>query len=110
MTTGQGRGQQGNQHQYNTPQSGGTVYAAQGNQNIHHTTINAVPPTQALRRPWAGRALLITIAVDVAFFFYGMIAYTGHPNDTGDLWRAGIFLGLMVTTGTMLRRWLRRYS
>lgn len=108
MTTGQGR--QGNQYQYNAPQAGGTVYAAQGSQHINNTTINAVPAARVRRRPWAGRALLITIVADVAFFCYGMIAYTGHPSDTGDLWRAGIFFGLMATTGTMLRRWLRRHS
>jgi hypothetical protein len=46
--------------------------------------------------------------VDVAFFFYGMTAYTGQPNNSGDLWRAGIFLVLLGTTGSLIRRWLRR--
>jgi hypothetical protein len=45
--------------------------------------------------------------LDVAFFFYGMTAYTGR-NTTADTWRAGIFILLLILTASLVRRWLRR--
>ena len=60
------------------------------------------------QRTWAGWALVISVLVDVVYFCYGMTAYTGRTNDSGDLWRAVIFFLLLATTGTLLRRWLRR--
>jgi hypothetical protein len=94
-----------NQRNYQTNQasSGGTVYSSQGgSQQVNHIT------NKAAARSWAGWAALILIGVDVAFFFYGMSAYTGQPNNSGDLWRAGIYLVLLGITGSLIRRWLRR--
>jgi hypothetical protein len=104
MTTNPPPGQ--HNHQTNTASAGGQVYANNGSgklnvRNRSHTTI-------AGARSWAGWALLVTIGVDVAYFFYGAASYTGQPGNSGDLWRAGIFFVLLATTGTFLRRWLRR--
>jgi hypothetical protein len=77
------------------------VYANQGGDQVIHNY-------QATRgRGFSGRALLVTLMIDAGFFLYGMIAYTGR-NTTADLWRSGIFFGLLVVTGSMVRRWLRR--
>ena len=85
--------------------SGGSIYANQGgDQHINHnynTTVNA------RSRRWTGWAVLAVLVIDVVFFFYGKEAYTGHTGDSGDLWRAGIFLVLLATTGTLIRRWFR---
>jgi hypothetical protein len=51
--------------------------------------------------------VLAVLALDAVFFFYGMFAYTGK-NTTADDWRVGIFLLLIVITGSLVRRWLRR--
>ncbi|HEX3787548.1 MAG TPA: hypothetical protein VHW44_06785 [Pseudonocardiaceae bacterium] len=59
-------------------------------------------------RSWAGWALLLCVVADVVYPIYGRLAYTGQPNNSGDLWRAGIYLALLATTGTLIRRWLRR--
>ena len=91
--------------QHNQASGGSSIYANQGgNQSIHHnynTTINARAQTRT------GWAILIVLAVDVVFFIYGQQAYSGQPGDAGDLWRAGIFLVLMATTTTLIRRWFR---
>ena len=87
--------------QNNTPRRGGNVYANQGtgNQIIH---------TGPGRRGGADtKALLVVLVLDVVFFFYGMLAYTGR-NTSGDEWRAGIFIVLLIVTAGMIRRWLRR--
>ena len=80
----------------------GDVYGVQGG-NIN---INTVSPTKR----GAGvdtKMLLIILLVDVAFFFYGMLAYTGKYS-TADNWRACIFLFLFLATAGMVRRWVRR--
>jgi hypothetical protein len=59
-------------------------------------------------RSFAGWALLTCVLADVIYPIYGAAAYTGRPDDDGDMWRAGIYLVLLITTGTLLRRWLRR--
>jgi hypothetical protein len=92
--------------QRNHASGGSSIYANQGSgtQSINHnynTTVNA------RSRTWTGWAILVILAVDVAFFFYGKDSYTGRAGDSGDLWRAGIFLVLMATTGTLVRRWFR---
>ncbi|MEV4518002.1 hypothetical protein AB0K00_54730 [Dactylosporangium sp. NPDC049525] len=51
--------------------------------------------------------LLFTLVADVAWFFIGMLSYTGQ-NTTGDTWRAVIFLFLLALTGAVVRRWIRR--
>lgn len=53
------------------------------------------------------KVLLITLAVDIVFFFYGMATYTGK-NVSSDNWRAGIFWFLFLTTCGMIGRWIRR--
>lgn len=86
--------------QRNSARRGGRIYANQGGNQIIHNH-------QGGHGGFSGRALLVTLVADAAFFLYGMTAYTGR-NTTGDLWRSGIFLGLLVLTGSLLRRWLRR--
>ncbi|MCT2588277.1 hypothetical protein [Actinophytocola gossypii] len=98
--------------QGNNASGSGTVYSVQnGNQRINNTTNNNLNVTNnntfRQARSRAGWAVLVILAVDVAFFFYGQAAYTGRTGDSGDLWRAGIFLVLMLTTGTLVRRWFR---
>jgi hypothetical protein len=94
----------------NTQQNHGhQVYAAQqGNQYINHIYQGqAQPPPPAAAPPRTGRALVVMLVVDAVFFVYGAIAYTGQGNNPGDLGRAVIFLILLATTGTLLRRWVR---
>jgi len=87
--------------QYNTANSG-NVYATQGgNININTTA----PGRRGLRLD--SKVLLVVLPVDVVFFFYGMLAYSGR-NTGGDTWRAGIFLFLLLTTMVLLGRWIRR--
>jgi hypothetical protein len=96
----------GNQydHQVNNASDGGSIYANQGgNQSINHT-YNTINKGRRIRTGWA---VLAIIVLDMAFFFYGMTAYTGQPDNSGDLWRAGIFLVLLATTGSLIRRWVR---
>jgi hypothetical protein len=85
--------------QVNSPAAGGTVYANQGGDQI----IYAGPR----KRSGVDTKLLGTLVADVAYFFYGMSAYTGR-NTSADQWRATIFLVLLVITGGVIRRWLRR--
>jgi hypothetical protein len=81
----------------------GNVYGVQGG-TLNVT--NTAGPTR--RGPRVDtKVLLVTLPVDVAFFFYGMLSYTGQ-NTTGDDWRAGIFLFLFLATAAMLGRWVRR--
>lgn len=88
--------------QFNNSTSG-NVYATQGggNININHNA----PGKRGLRTD--SKVLLITLPVNVIYFFYGMLAYTGR-NTTADNWRAGIFLFLFLATCTMIGRWIRR--
>jgi hypothetical protein len=90
--------------QHNHASNGGSVYANQGgNQSINHT-YNTVNNGPRVRTGWA---VLVFVVLDVAFFFYGMLAYTGQSGNSGDLWRVGIFLFLLGTTGSLIRRWFR---
>lgn len=93
--------------QYNQASNGGTVYSTQhGDQHFDNRVTNN--NLRARERTWAGWAVLVSILVDVVYFVYGMTAYTGRTDDSGDLVRALIFFALLATTGTLLRRWLRR--
>jgi hypothetical protein len=97
----------GGQNQHNNANH--IIANQHGPQNIY---INQGPnapqqPAPPVRRPQTGRALLIILAVDVAFFGYGAAAYTGESNNLADLGRAVIFLILLATTGTLFRRWVR---
>jgi hypothetical protein len=99
-------GQQPQFNQYNAPTSGGTVYSNQGTGN----QIINVPAGQPARRKGFGtdsKVLLAFILLDVAYFFYGMLAYSGR-NTSADGWRALAFFVLLGVTGGTLRRWLRR--
>ncbi len=103
----------GPHRQSNQAANGGQINATQnGNQYISNNTTNnytnAITHQYVKRsRTKLGWAVLILLAVDVGFFFYGQAAYTGEANNSGDLWRAGIFLALVATTGTLIRRWFR---
>lgn len=103
----------GPHQQHNQAATGAQVNATQnGNQYISNTTNNYNSNNvthQHIRRSRTkiGWAVLIVLAVDVGFFFYGQAAYTGEANNSADLWRAGIFLVLIATTGTLIRRWFR---
>jgi hypothetical protein len=92
------------QNQHNTASNGGQVYASQGGPQIINNNIKPM-----VNRRGRAVALLVAIVVDVCYFFYGMAAYTGRSGDSGDLYRAVGFLVLLVVTGTLLRRLLRRY-
>ena len=82
--------------QYNHASRNGKIYAAQGDLNVY-----------GQNRGIAGRLLVVLLAFDVVFFFYGMTAYTGRSTDT-DSWRAGIFFVLIAMTGAAFRGWFRR--
>jgi hypothetical protein len=86
--------------QYNS--SSGPLYASQsGNINI-----NNGPAAQRGPRTDT-KVILVAMLADVAFFFYGMLAYTGH-NTSSDDWRAGIFLFMFFATSVVIGRWIRR--
>lgn len=86
--------------QQNNSVGSGNIYATQkGNINIGGA------PQRGPRLDT--RVLLATLLTDAVFFFYGMLSYSGHST-TGDEWRAGIFLFLLITTGGMAGRWVRR--
>lgn len=87
--------------QVNQSNGNGPFYANQGGkQSIKNYT-------NAATRTWTGWVVLILLVVDVAFFVYGKESYTGHASDSGDLWRAGIFLVLVGSTVSMIRKWVR---
>lgn len=89
----------GQQNQSNMVNSGNLYATQKGNINIG---------VGAQRGPrFDTKALLATLLIDIAFFFYGMLSYTGR-NTTGDEWRAGIFLFLFLATSGMFGRWVRR--
>lgn len=93
-------------NQTNHASNGGTIYSSQGGSQQVTNITNQISARAARSR--AGWAVLIIIVVDVVYFFYGMTAYTGQSNNSGDLWRAGIFIVLLATTGSLIRRWVRR--
>jgi predicted outer membrane repeat protein len=109
-------GQRPGQHQqHNQAATGGAVYATQ-NGNLYNTTNNNTTHNQnhhvtnlniKRSRTKIGWAILIILAGDVGFFFYGQAAYTGGMNNSGDMWRAGIFLALLIITSSLIRRWFR---
>jgi hypothetical protein len=90
-----------NYTQKNAPRGRGQVFANQGtgDQNIH------LRPDR--RGGGDSKALLVTLVVDVVFFVYGSLSYTGRSTSS-DTWHAVIFLVLLAVTVGMIRRWLRR--
>jgi len=89
--------------QNNRSGPGGNVYANQGTGDMTIYNQSHGPA----RSGFGGWLLLTLLVVDIAFFFYGMLAYTGR-NTNADSWRAGTFLVLLIVTGSTLRGWLRR--
>lgn len=88
-------------HQHNHASGRSQIIVSQGgNQtvNLHNHAA----------RKRTGTAILVVLGIDVVFFIYGGLAYTGHSGDSGDLWRAGIMLVLMLTTVSLIRRWFRQ--
>jgi hypothetical protein len=89
-------------HQHNHATRRGQVIANQGSGN------QVVHLHNAAARKRTGAAVLVFLALDVVFFFYGMLAYTGHDGNSGDLWRAGIYVVMLGITVNLIRRWFRR--
>lgn len=109
------RGQHPNQ-QHTHATGGGTANVNQNGIQHVNTTNNQYNNTNITNhthrltvrnRSRTGWAILVMIVVDVAFSFYGQAAYTGEAGNSGDLWRAGIALALLFTTGSLVRRWFR---
>ncbi|MFD9698660.1 hypothetical protein [Lentzea sp. NPDC059081] len=89
--------------QQNTAHNGGTVYANQGGKmRVDNRTY-----IKAKVHAWTGWAVLVMLAADTVFFFYGASAYTGTQGDSGDLVRAGVYLVMMAVTISLVRRWFR---
>ncbi|MCP2293978.1 hypothetical protein APR11_000382 [Nocardia amikacinitolerans] len=63
-------------------------------------SINA--PSRSAGRIRTGLILCMLLATDIGFFVYGQSAYTGK-GDAGDVWRAVIFVGLLIVTGVWAR-------
>ena len=103
-------GQQPTYTQYNAPAQGGVVHSSQGGQqNItyHHTNnTNLVPDEPRVRRDT--KILLVLLVFDVAFFFYGMNAYTAMADNVGDQVRAVAALVLFSVTIRMIVKWIAR--
>lgn len=99
--------------QTNSASGHGTVNSVQGgdqyvNSRVRTKTVNKI--NGQLSRSWTGFAtVLIMVTIDFAFAAYAKSVYTGVAGNSGDLWRAGIFLFLIACTGSTVRRWLRRY-
>jgi len=107
--------QSGNPNQTNSVNKG-NLYATQGgNMNFNTTNNNTTNnSTTHLYGPTAKgglrtdtKVLLMALPIDVLFFFYGMLSYTGR-NTTGDEWRAVTFLFLFLFTCGLFGRWVRR--
>ncbi|MDS0132732.1 MULTISPECIES: hypothetical protein [unclassified Amycolatopsis] len=96
-------GPNNNQQNHFGPHS--TGYVNQGGNQINTTNNTYYSARKA--RNWTGWTVLVFLALDVAFFFYGSAAYTGRPDSAGDMWRAGISLFLLAITGSLVRRWFR---
>ncbi|MBF5028557.1 MULTISPECIES: hypothetical protein [unclassified Micromonospora] len=100
MSSGQKGTPPGSGQNINT--NSGNVYATQtGNININNNLAQKRGPHLDTK------ALLVVLPANVIFFLYGMSAYTGR-NTSGDNWRAGIFLFMLLFTLGMIGRWVRR--
>jgi hypothetical protein len=93
-------------HQHNAPTSGGTVYSYQGtgSQVVQNTYGDQAAQR---RRQTTTRLLIGALLADILYFFYGMWSYSGY-NTSGDGWRAGIYLVMLVITIRLIRRWFRQ--
>ncbi|HEU5470188.1 MAG TPA: hypothetical protein VFV67_06005 [Actinophytocola sp.] len=120
MTTPSGRNVPGRvyNNQHSTPGPGGVVNANQGTQNVYqggqtfntinaNNTIHATPVRpKGIQRDT--KVLLILLVIDIAWFVWGMTAYTGLSGDTGDLVRSIGFLILFAMTIRLFVNWVRR--
>jgi hypothetical protein len=92
--------------QTNAPSSGGTVYANQGGNQMIHSNTTLVPPARQRLRP-DSVALLVMLVADVAFLVYGIFSVSS--KDVGAAgWQSAIFVIMLLVTGILVRRWLRR--
>ena len=89
-----------NNHQHNHASGRAQIIGYQGSGN-------QIVNVRAARKR-TGVAILVVLGIDVVFFLYGGLAYTGNAGDSGDLWRAGIMLMLLAVTGSLIRRWFRQ--
>lgn len=92
---------QGGPVQHNHASGRGQIIVNQGG----NQTVNL--HSHAARKR-TGVAILVLLGIDVVFFGYGWLTYTGRTGDSGDLWRAGIMLVLLAITGNLIRRWFRQ--
>ncbi|USX53014.1 hypothetical protein [Lentzea sp. HUAS12] len=76
-----------------------------GRMNIDNSITNHI---QAKVHTWTGWAVVVMLVADVAFFFYGMTAYTGGVDVNGDGFRAFGFIGMVAITISLIRRWFRQ--
>ncbi len=91
------------------PQQAHSTVVGSGTSIIGHGNVvgNVINPPGKTGIRLDTKVLGLTLLADVAFFFYGMLSYTGR-NTSGDEWRAGIFIVLFSVTIGMIRRWFRR--
>lgn len=54
------------------------------------------------------KALLIFITLTAVVFAVGSLTYNGHSSDSGNMWRAGMFIVSLGVTIRMSRRWFHR--
>lgn len=98
--------------QVNQAKKHGAVYSAQGGtQIINNSSNNIAVPSWATKQKGmrqGTKVLLILLVLDAGMFVYGMLAYTGIRNDTGDLVRAVLALIMFGTTVRMIVAWIRR--
>ncbi|WP_086664044.1 hypothetical protein [Lentzea kentuckyensis] len=94
-------------YQQNSASNGGNVFANQGNgpMNVHQDNSTHI---NAKYRTWTGWAIIVMLAADVAFFFYGAAAYTGGRDVNGDGIRAFGYLFMITITISLIRRWFRQ--
>ena len=59
--------------------------------------MNVIQHFSPTRRGYGAWLLLALVIVDIGYFFFGMFSYSGTDNK-GDMWRAWIFLVLVVWT------------
>lgn len=81
------------------------VNQGSGRMNIDNSVTNNF---QAKVHTWTGWAVLVMLVADVAFFLYGMSAYTGGVDVNGDGFRAFGFIGMVGITIALIRRWFRQ--
>ena len=101
-----GRKPYGAPQQHNTHHGSGDLYAHQGSGDF---TVNHSSHHQHVARPGiAGRIVLVLLGVDVLWFVWGGLAYTGEPGNQGDTVRSVGMLVLFLLTCAFTGAWFRR--